>query len=189
MTSSEKNSTRPKRVPEKLRAASDALEYEIRMLNDVADMLPNHLSGVIHNTLVESFVVHTRILIEFFYPTKSDSDTMIAPDFFTDGNQWERDIPGWLKEIRTRVHKLLAHLSYSRVLKYKDDKEWPYPIIRENLNNLFNDFFKNALPDRIGNKLREYKVPSKSNTPISSILASTGTACTTGTAVTRDLLR
>jgi hypothetical protein len=116
---------------------------------------------------------------------------MIASEFFADENQWGKYIPEWLKEIRTRANKLLAHLSYNRVLRYKDDKGWPYPVIRENLNNLFNDFFKNVPPDRIGEKLRSYKVPPVNiiETPNSAMIASTGTAYSPGVAVTRKLIK
>jgi hypothetical protein len=160
MTKNKNKISRQKKRVEELQAASDALEYELRMLNEVTIMLPKHQFGVIHNAMVESYVVHMRILIEFFYPTsraKNDPDTIIVSDFLYDVCQPKNEIHELLKNNRERAHKLLAHLSYSRVQKYKNDKAWPYPIITENLNNLFRDFFKNVPEDRIGNKLRKYK--------------------------------
>jgi len=208
MTNKENKLLRPKKTTEELRAASDAFHYEIRMLNDVADVLSSHTSGVIHDALVESFVVHTRILIEFFYPTdktRADSDTMIASDFLSDGNQWKEDISEWMKEIRTRSHKLLAHLSYNRVLRYKDDKSWQITQIRNRMNVIFDDWLKKVPSGRIGEKLKTYKELLEKLTAIGGVgvncnsgviangnsiaTASTGTAYTAGVVVTKKLIK
>lgn len=169
MSDKNNKSSRPKRTPEELRAASNALEYEIRLLNDVADMLPSYTSGVVHDALVESFVVHTRILIEFFYPQDKthypteknlarESDTIIAPDFFLDESQWKERLPDWLEDVRNRAHKLLAHLSYSRVFKYENDKGWDCLRIKGHLNGLFVKFRKgsSARPNRGKTKEVQY---------------------------------
>jgi len=170
-------STRSRKTIEELRAASDVLEYEIRMLNDVADAIHNFPKGIIHSALhdalIESFVVHTRILIELFYPPetirypteknfKIANDTIIAADFFLNESQWKMGIPVWLKEIREKANKLLAHLTYSRMFKYENDKGWDYLKIKGHLNEIFAKFRKEVPQDRIGEKLRKYKVLSKS---------------------------
>jgi len=184
---------RKEKTEEELRKASDALHYEIWMFNEMVKSLstqPRESGNPKYNALVESFVQHTRNLIEFFYPPNNvHLDTLIAPHFFLDRDQWEKDIPGWLDDVRTRSHKLLAHLTYDRVLEYKDDKEWEYIKISEHLNSVFDEFLKKVPQDRIGDKLKNYKVPTLKAVETPNTLASTGTACLSGGTVTRDLFR
>jgi hypothetical protein len=202
MTDKNNKPSRPKKTTEESQKASNALHYEINMLNKVADSLNKRKrrKGFIWDALVESFVVHTRILIEFFYPPEkirypieknltNAVDTIIAPDFFLDESKWKECLPDWLKDVREHAHKLLAHLSYSRVFKYENDKGWDYLKIKGHLNGLFVKFRKDVSPDRIGDKLKNYKVPLKSDTPVSAILASTGTAYSPAAAVTQELLK
>jgi len=181
---------RKEKTEEELRKASDALHYEIWMFNEMVKSLLTQSpqpGNPQYNALVESFVQHTRNLIEFFYPPSNvHSDTIIVTHFFSDQNKWEKDIPGWLDDVRTRAHKLLAHLTYDRVLEYKDDKEWEYTKISEHLNSVFDEFLKIVPQDRIGDKLRNYKVPPV-KTIDSPALASTVTSYLHGTKVSRDM--
>jgi hypothetical protein len=180
------------KTDKELCAASEVFYYEIWMFNEMVKSLltqPPQPGNPQYNALVESFVQHMRNLIEFFYPSdKVHPDTIIAAHY---QNQWERDIPGGLDGVRTRAHKLLAHLTYDRI---KDDKGWEYGTIkeiREHLNGLFEKWFKDVPPDRIGEKLRSYKVPPINiiETPNAAMIASTGTAYSPGVAVTRKLIK
>jgi hypothetical protein len=170
-----------KRTDEKLRKASDAVYYEMWMFNEMVKSLltqPPQPGNPQYNALVESFVQHTRNLIEFFYPPSNvHSDTIIVTHFFSDQNKWKKDIPDWLDDVKTRAHKLLAHLTYDRI---KYDKGWEYNEIREireHLNSLFAEFLKIVPQDRIGNKLKNYKVPPANVIEPPNVVASTGTAC------------
>jgi len=202
MTSDKNKLSRPKRTPEELRKASDALHYEIDMLNKIAGSLNRRKrrKGFIWDALVESFVVHTRILIEFFYPPEkirypieknltNAVDTIIAPDFFLDESKWKECLPDWLKDVRDRAHKLLAHLSYSRVFKYENDKGWDYLRIKGHLNEFFIKFRKDVPQDRIGDKLKSYIVPSQTCPSDSQVLVSSGEAIGPSIAVMRSLIR
>lgn len=171
-----------------MRKASDALHYEIWMFNEMVKSLLTQTpqpGNPQYNALVESFVQHMRNLIEYFYPPDNvRQDTIIAPDFFPYQNQWKKNIPNWLDDIRIKANKLLAHLTYDRVTKYENDEGWKYDKIieiKEHLNSLFAEFLKKVPQERIGDKLRNYKVPHVKTTG-SSAIVSTGTACLPGSA-------
>ena len=57
------------RTREELKRALKCLGYEVGMMLSLAHILAadNQGQGVIHNALVESFLIHARILIEFLY--------------------------------------------------------------------------------------------------------------------------
>ena len=57
------------RTIQELKGALKCLNYEVRMLWSLAKILAtdNKGKGVIHNALLESFLIHARILIEFLY--------------------------------------------------------------------------------------------------------------------------
>ena len=69
------------------------------------------------NMTIESFLIHYRILEDFLYPTKKiweSKDDCIAHDF---NPNWTSSTLYWddsRKDVRRRINKKLAHLSYSR---------------------------------------------------------------------------
>ena len=59
---------RKTRTPDELRKASDHLVYEYWMLNTSAENLERpSLDEVTTNAFIESFTVHARVLIAFFF--------------------------------------------------------------------------------------------------------------------------
>jgi hypothetical protein len=200
MTDKENKLSRLKKTPEELRKASNALHYEIWMFNVmVISLLSQHPQpgNPQYNALVESFVQHMRNLIEFFYPSdKVRPDTIIASDFFSNPSQWKKKWPDLLRKANSRANKLLAHLTYDRI---NADKGWEFSEIREireQLNSLFAKFRNEVPQDRIGEKLKNYKllsvndlIPGYDGQVIFDKsfgqTASTGTACTNGIKVKR----
>jgi hypothetical protein len=148
---------RQQKTDAKLRTASISLWYEVSMLNAMAKYLSARVRAseqAAHNALVESFVVHTRILIEFFYPKDLVCDTtMIAADYVPD---WKEDIPEWLDKVRKRAHTRLAHLTYDRVHESKDNEKWDERVIGKHLNQLMSKFMAEVSLDRICDELKKY---------------------------------
>jgi hypothetical protein len=151
---------RPSRPPKGvlvLRDASRALWYEIWMLHAMVRSLAVQVRtprDVSHNALVESFALHTRNLIEFLYPTDTvDPDTIIAADFLAD---WKEDMPEWLRIVKKRTNKLLAHLTYDRVSNSTGSNRWDVRKIGNHLNAALGEFFRRVPRDRIGDKLWNY---------------------------------
>ncbi|MFH1432387.1 MAG: hypothetical protein ABIG84_04170 [archaeon] len=83
--------------------------YEIRMFRRTVARLSNGSLNSqpwdIRNAVIESFVIHTRVLLDFFYGRKTGDD-IVATDFV---DAWDRpDITDTLKDARYKVNKQLV---------------------------------------------------------------------------------
>jgi len=106
----------------------------------------NQGQGVIHNALVESFLIHARILIEFLYKNKPYKDTVRASQYFTSDSPWKSIRPqktDLLKETEEDAHKYLAHLTYTRLQR---KRKWPCIKIANDIQAVLKVFREN-LPD------------------------------------------
>jgi len=121
----------------------EALLYERSMLHSTANALvsgnPNPLT--IRNALVESFVIHARLLIEFLHYDKQRKDD-IRPEDWLDQREWER-IRGsqvkLLRETHECANKYLAHLTTTRL----DQKQnWDCPAILKEIETLLTKFLQ-----------------------------------------------
>ena len=85
----------------------------------------------LRNALIESYAVHLRSLLDFFFldkPNRKKTD-VIAADYFEDPNEWIENRPemsqGQLQGIKDRVSKEVAHITINRIDKSPSDKIWP----------------------------------------------------------------
>ena len=136
------------RTVEELKNALESLKYEVWMLWSLANILAsdNQDKGVIHNALLESFLIHARILIEFLYKNKPYKDTVRASQYFTSDSPWKSIRPQkteLLKKTEKDAHKQLAHLTYTRL---QGKREWPYIKIANDIKAVLQVFYEN-LPD------------------------------------------
>jgi len=127
------------------------LTYEVWMLRSLANILftDNQGMGVIHNALLESFVIHARIIIEFLYTKKPHKDTVIASQYFASDSFWENIRPEKTELLKTTVeaaHKELAHLTYTRL---KGKKRWPYIKIANDIQAVLQVFCEKLPEDFI----------------------------------------
>ncbi len=137
-----------KRTLEELKDALERLKYEVWMLWSLANILAtdNQGKGVIHNALLESFLIHTRILIEFLYKDEPYKDNVRASRYFTRDSPWKSIRPlktKLLEEAVKDAHKQLAHLTYSRL---REKKQWPYIRIANDIKAVLQVFYE-KLPD------------------------------------------
>jgi len=114
-----------------LRRASDHLYYEIWMFNALANGLASGIvgEGPLSNAVLEAITVHTRILLDFLYAEKPQSDDVIAEDFFADPDIWANERPvksELLAGVHRRVAKEVAHLTYARLDVTPDAKPWRF---------------------------------------------------------------
>jgi len=138
---------------QELQQASVHVKYELDMLAAMISFLSKGLGGTdcfTWNAYLESFVLHVRNLIDFFYlPKKSRFDDILAEDFVTNVPQWKEDRLGLksplMDEAKTRVDKLAAHLTYKRLTL---DPKWKFADIRADLQHVFNCFFNHLPPGR-----------------------------------------
>jgi len=147
---SKEETKKPNKV--KRKGALVALEYEVGMLGSLANVLAtdNQGEGVIHNALLESFLIHARILIEFLYKNEAYRDTVIASQYFTDSQNILPPKTKLLEETAKDAHKYLAHLTYTRT-RLEGKKQWLYIKIANDIKAVLQVFYKN-LPDDFNTK-------------------------------------
>jgi len=145
---------------------ADKVVYEIRMLRHTFKMLKDrdlNLNGMRQggvmprvgtgitteqerdgSAILESFLLHARVLRGFFAGNRDQSDDVLAEDF----------VPGWVKPQapaypylvaeRKRLNKALAHLSAERVNYDVSGKDWDVEKIRKELEPIIKRFLMEA---------------------------------------------
>lgn len=127
------------------------IRYEHQMLLVLGDYIVREeiKDGLLRAALLESFLVHARNLIYFFYTDKAKfSDDILAVDYFSSSDEWAEKrgiLPKYLDEARTKANKLLSHITLSRIKKYKRDRGWPVLKIRNKIDEVFECFEKEKI--------------------------------------------
>ncbi len=96
--------------------------------------------------LLESFLLHTRVLRDFFFRMPKYDDDVVAKCFIPD---WDRHCPEkgeYLEEREDRLNKALAHLTTKRLDYDSNEKNWKINKIHEELQPVI-DLFVSKLPD------------------------------------------
>lgn len=100
------------------------------------------------NLLIEGVTLHGRCLYDMLYNNLAQKpDDIIAKDFFSDMSVWKKLCPNpsqKLKDMKLRVGKEVAHLTYGRNNKTTDEKNWSYSLIGQEILDTFILFEKNA---------------------------------------------
>ena len=95
--------------------------YEIKQLID-STLLSQDVKDIrFKNAFVESVLVHTRILIEFFENERRWKDDVLTSDFGFSPKKLNIS-----DHDRDRLNKDLAHLTYSRLNRSHEEKNWDY---------------------------------------------------------------
>ena len=155
--------TRSIRSPEELQQASNHLFYEIWMFETLAQTMALGIAGrgnVINNSLLEAFAIHVRALIGFFYSESPRKDDIIADDFFTSPNDWQKMRPQkteLLDKAKKRADKEVAHLTYTRLDITPEQKHWDFVKIYNDLQVLIKLFLNNIPTDLLGSKWEDFK--------------------------------
>ena len=114
------------------------LSHKIKREWQIADM-PTR------NMLLEGFLLHARILRDFFVG-EPRGDDVSARHFFDDESAWvdkTKDLCPYTRKKKTRIDKKLAHLTYSRPIL---GKEWDFGTISKEIYEAW-DKFLSFLPD------------------------------------------
>lgn len=168
------------RKPEELRKASDWLIYEYWMLKGLTQLLQDDdltEIGLLRNAVLDSFLIHARALVDFFYRKPKHTDA-VAGDYLDDTGKayWEEhysNAPDWFEDIRTRINKGVAHISYDR---HKD--VWDYELIEHEISDTFSEFVKHVSLDSLGTRWEKIKCnikdDSESPTELPPFLAKGG---------------
>jgi len=99
------------------------------------------------NMALETFLVHWRGLIEFFYSDckrkiKGKTDDARAWDFIEKSllEKIRSPEPSWLEKAKERTNKEIAHLTYSRYSGNPPTKDWCYKEMKAHLKKIINLF-------------------------------------------------
>lgn len=151
-----------------LARASDHLSYEIKMFFSMSSVRlrdPKGLQAIV-NAVLESFVIHFRVLCDFFYPQHPRAEDVLADHFFDSPSDWRRPkLSKYLRDSRTRAHKEVAHLTYDRLKVTPDEKEWDRAKLSREMLPVIREFLKTVPDARIGPKckaMRDQVLASKS---------------------------
>jgi hypothetical protein len=138
------------RTDQELQHASEHVKYEIEMLAATTSFFsksPGGTDQAAWNAYLESFVLHVRNLIDFYYPPERRKGLILAQDY-SDVTKWNGSLPAMtplLKEPKSRVNKLAGHLTYKRPVS---DKNWKWSAISAGLDQVFICFLNHLPPDR-----------------------------------------
>lgn len=118
------------------------INYELQMLSYTAEQLKSIKENILlRNAMLESFLIHARTLIEFFYPTKvtKEKKGIFAARYIGNWDQIRPRNP--LDKEKEMMHKWLAHISQAR---YEDEKpQWEVGNIYKELISLMSKFCEN----------------------------------------------
>ena len=140
-----------------LQKASEAIHYELSMLNACATTLDECSKNKILfspftiNILIESFCVHLRNMIEFFGRKKKD---YITYQYFLPENS-NITFPHNLKSKHIKkVNNLLSHITFHRLSYGPERKAWKLGQIANEVDENFKIFSKNADTDLFCAKMK-----------------------------------
>jgi hypothetical protein len=137
--------------------------HEISMMVNCAQHLKSAFRGspatvqVLRNTVIESFAIHVRNLVDFLYPTRIRGDDVVADDFFEQGTR-PAGFPAISKrfeDARTRAHKQLSHLTTGRISGNAPGKEWD-PELATEILAVLAQFVSTASQKKLDATVRDF---------------------------------
>jgi len=127
--------------------SGEHLFYEFRMFREVSNAIPCH-EGPVKNALIESFAIHLRNLIDFFYPPEDGqirSDDVFAGDFFDLPEiRYLDTIPSSLRGARERANKEISHITCKRKAGADAAKAWSVSDLFKEIQEISNKFAAKA---------------------------------------------
>tara|TARA_R110002072_G_scaffold131103_1_gene270449 strand:+ start:77 stop:538 length:462 start_codon:yes stop_codon:yes gene_type:complete len=127
------------------------LKYELGMFKATGQLLRYAgRDGAIRNALVESFAIHTRALILFYFPGQNPrADDILAARYCRPETPWPyKGIPDGNKHLldaKVRADKQIAHLTKDRGHTSSVGKTWPVSALVHELNILEAEFQNHAV--------------------------------------------
>lgn len=113
--------------------------HELSMLWELEGILPRMQASTETSAFVESFGIHLRNLIDFFYEGGRNDD-VTARDFLDAPTAWTPNTPERLEKARIRVNKELSHLTQSRKSGSPPEKKWETVALLKDIDVIAKDF-------------------------------------------------
>ena len=98
------------------------------------------------SVLIESFVIHLRNLIDFFYTPRVKEDDAIASDFCPG---WNETISSTLKAAKERANKEVNHLTLERKSGFDPNKPWDVAGLFQEVSAVATTFAGRASPAKL----------------------------------------
>ncbi|MCB9720934.1 MAG: hypothetical protein H6756_08660 [Candidatus Omnitrophica bacterium] len=151
-------------TPEQLRAFSgEHLYYEIDMLYGVVERLSEQHApqdSYLINSLLEAYVIHTQVILDFFYQPQMKADDAKAIHFIRDVRRWKQAMPPYdryFRKFNRRRSREVVHLSYHRMDIQPEDKPWNLVRTTEHVKLVVNAFLEHADPDKLHPRMYDLK--------------------------------
>ena len=156
--------------------------YELHIFRWVAANLPPE-KGFLLSALLESFAIHLRNLIDFFYtpPGNPRNDDLVAADFFDSSSAWNSGaIPKSLSDARERANKEISHITYRRKSATDPTKPWPVADLFNEIQSVAQKFTSGASSKKLHPNVATWL---KSDAKTVAVLLTSAGASTSNTAV------
>ena len=140
------------------------------MFTSLANCLSLNLvgDGPIGYAILESFVIHVRSIIYFLYSDKPKLDDVLAEDFFDRPDKWKNirpELSSQLRNVKYRVGKEIAHLTYQRFDISSEAKQLKLLNISNEISNIMNIFLGNV-PAKKMSKIWQNKNQNQPNSEL-----------------------
>lgn len=136
---------------EGLSKAAGLINYELNMFILTGQMIQllGSEASLHKNIFLESFVLHCRNSIDFFYPPRSiKADDIIADLYISDVQNWHKirgDKSRLLDAVGEKVNKQAAHLTFTRL---SIEKGWRVADILREISDLWTKFLSTLSEDK-----------------------------------------
>jgi hypothetical protein len=126
--------------------SGEHLLYELQFFQLTAKLLDQQTPGPMHSILIESFVIHLRNLIDFFFTPRSKDDDVVAADFCPG---WNESLSNTLKTAKERANKELSHLTLGRKAGFDPGKPWKVVDLFQEVTDVAKRFAAQASPAKL----------------------------------------
>ena len=141
--------------------SKEHLYYEIDMLyGSVKTLVDGVENPYIYNALLEAFVLHTSIILDFFYKPQIKRDDARAIHYISDRKSWAGALPPYDRHFRKfsqKRNKDVAHLSYKRLDVPQEGRSWGAVKIVKEIQKIVDTFLDKADPKLIHPRLYELR--------------------------------
>src|SRR5208282_4243098 len=133
--------------------SGEHLLHELNMFWQLAGIVPKMDRGFMLSALLESFALHLRNLIDFFYNKSGPKGYVIARHFFDLPGGWMPKITPALGKALTRANEEVSHLTLGRKSGDMPDKLWDADGLFKEIEAVAKDFGAKASKKKLHPKV------------------------------------
>lgn len=171
--------------PELTAYSGEHLLYELQLLRfTTGELVQLQQPSPIASVLIESFGIHLRNLIDFFYTPRAKEDDVIASDFCPG---WKDTMSGTLKVAKERANKELSHLTLARKSGLDPSKPWDVVGLFQEVSGVAKTFAGRASPTKLSPEVPKWLNSFHGNTMATAVGGAmiTGNSTATMTTISR----